>query len=112
MRLKFRGPFSEQTANGFTDLQFGFGPRSVAVGKAFPAEVFDRGENVVKGFDAVSDLFDHRGLRACAWRLCGACACHEIEKSLAQRAPPGKETRESHRVLPWEKHRPLMLSGN
>lgn len=97
MRLKFRGPFSKQTANGFTDLQFGFGPRAVAVGKTFPAEVFDRGENAVKGLDAVSDLFDHRGLRARTWRLCGACACHEIEKSLAQGESPGKETRESHR---------------
>lgn len=41
VRLIFRRALAEQPANGFTNLQLGFGPRAVAIGEALPAEVFD-----------------------------------------------------------------------
>ncbi len=97
VRLIFRGALAEQPANGFTNLQLGFGPCAVAIGKAFPAEVFNRDQNVLKGDEALRDLFDRGGLRACAGRLCGACACHTIDRSLTQGPHPGKKTRDSRR---------------
>jgi hypothetical protein len=62
VRLIFRGALAEQSADGFTNLQLGFGPRAVTVGKAFPAEIFNRGQNVLKGDEALRDLVDRSGL--------------------------------------------------
>jgi hypothetical protein len=62
VRLIFRRALAEQPANGFTNLQLGFGSRAVAVGKAFSAEIFNRCQNVLKGGEALRDLVDRSGL--------------------------------------------------
>lgn len=97
VRLIFRRAFAEQPADGFTNLQLGFGPCAVAIGKALPVEVFNRSQNLLKGGEALRDLVDRGGLRTWTGRFCGACACHTIDRSLAQGAHPGKKTTDSRR---------------
>jgi hypothetical protein len=61
VRLIFRRAFAEQPANGFTNLQLGFGPRAVAIGEAFPAEVFNRGQDFLERVETLRDLVDRGG---------------------------------------------------
>ena len=61
IRLKFRGTFAEDPADAFAKLQLGFGPSGIAIGEALLAEVFNRGEQLLKLADPACDLLDQNG---------------------------------------------------
>ena len=63
VRLEFRRLVSERASDALTESEFGASSGGIAIGKAFPSEIFHLGKELLKLLQAASDLFNCDGLR-------------------------------------------------
>jgi hypothetical protein len=92
IRLKLGGLFAENLFHALAKLQFGFGPRGVSIGKSFPDQVMNGGEDLLKPGGHIGDGFGGTGSRLRPRAVRFSWACHENEKSLTGRLRPDKKT--------------------
>jgi hypothetical protein len=63
VRLEFRRLVSEGSPDAFAKSKFGASSAGIAVGKAFPAEIFHLSKELLELLHRSSDVFNCSGLR-------------------------------------------------
>lgn len=56
--VEFRGALTEDPADAFAELKFGFSPRGILIGKSLLAEILDDGQEFLELGDPAGDFFD------------------------------------------------------